>query len=129
MSGRDDRRRPGDNRRAGQTGQPKAMSDLLGSVLAENNIDLAAPSAAIGDNWEALVGAEVAAHCRPVGIKAGVLHSDVDSSVWCQQLQMRSPEILAALKKFLGKSAPTDLRFRVGNIGYSERPTDEDPHS
>ena len=85
----------------------------------------ATPIAAIGDNWTAIVGSEVAAHCRPVGVKGRVLHADVDSSVWCQQLQMRSPQILGALKKFLGEAAPTDLRLRVG---YS-RPLPEDGES
>ncbi|MBW1884661.1 MAG: DUF721 domain-containing protein [Deltaproteobacteria bacterium] len=100
--------------------EPKTIADALGGVLAAIELDLAAPIAAIGDNWTAIVGREVAAHCRPVGVKAGVLHADVDSSVWCQQLQLRSPQILAALKDFLGSSAPTDLRFRVGyRVGYS----------
>ena len=114
---------PGDRDSRGPSkggGQPRALGDVLESVLADTQLDLAAPSAAVGDNWEAIVGSEVAQHCKPVGIKAGVLHADVDSSVWCQQLQLRSPEILHALKKFLGPSAPTGLRFRVG---YSRPPT------
>ena len=98
--------------------EPQAVADVLGGVLAAMNLDLAVPAAAIGDNWEAIVGREIAEHCRPVGIKAGTLHADVDSSVWCQQLQLRSPQILLALKDFLGSAAPTDLRFRVG---YSRR--------
>lgn len=98
--------------------EPKSVAAALGGVLAAIDLDLAAPSAAIGDHWEAIVGPGVAEHCRPVGVKAGVLHADVDSSVWCQQLQLRSPQILSALKDFLGSSAPTDLRFRVG---YSRR--------
>ena len=101
------------------TRAPQAIGEVLGGVLAAIELDLAAPAAAIGDNWEAIVGREVAAHCRPIGVKAGVLHANVDSSVWCQQLHLRSPEILAALKNFLGTAAPMDLRFRVGRIGYS----------
>lgn len=97
-----------------KTREPKALADVLSGVLASMDLDLAAPAAAIGDNWEAIVGREVAEHCRPIGVKAGVLHADVDSSVWCQQLHLRSPEILSALKEFLGSAAPTNLRFRVG---------------
>ncbi len=102
-----------------QARDPQAVGDLLGGVLATIDLDQAAASAAVGDNWEAIVGREVAEHCRPVGMKAGVLHARVDSSVWCQQLQLRSPEILAALRKFLGAGAPADLRFRVG---YNQPP-------
>ena len=104
-----------DDKEARRKREPQAVADVLGGVLAAMQLDLAAPVAAIGENWEAIVGREVSEHCRPVGIKAGVLHADVDSSVWCQQLHLRSPEILSALKDFLGSTAPTALRFRVGN--------------
>jgi hypothetical protein len=104
---------PGNPEESRKSREPKALSDVLGGVLASMDLDLAAPAAAIGDNWESIVGREVAEHCRPIGVKAGVLHADVDSSVWCQQLHMRSPEILSALKEFLGSAAPTNLRFRV----------------
>ncbi len=107
--------------RPGTSREPKMIADALDGVLASIDLDLAASSAAIGDNWTAIVGPEVAEHCRPVGVKAGVLHADVDSSVWCQQLQLRSPEILSALKDFLGSAAPTDLRLRVG---YSRPPAE-----
>jgi predicted nucleic acid-binding Zn ribbon protein len=34
--------------------------------------------------------------------------------VWCQQLQMQRPQLLASLREALGEDAPSDLRFRVG---------------
>ena len=43
-----------------------------------------------------------------------VLEVTVDSSVWCQQLQMRRPELLASLREALGADAPRDLWLRVG---------------
>jgi len=64
--------------------------------------------------WEQAVGAEIAAHCRPSALRGGVLEVTVDSSVWCQQLQMRRDEILGGLRSALGADAPADLRFRVG---------------
>jgi predicted nucleic acid-binding Zn ribbon protein len=47
-------------------------------------------------------------------MRAGVLEVTVDSSVWCQQLQMRRPELLASLREALGPDAPRDLWLRVG---------------
>jgi len=69
------------------------------------------------DNSEAhalTTGPEIAAHCRPSLIRDGVLEALVDSSVWCQQLQLRTPEILEALRRVLGDEAPTGLWFHVG---------------
>ena len=60
------------------------------------------------------VGSEVARHCRPTALRGDRLEASVDSSVWCQQLQLRVPEILAALRRLLGDDAPSELWFRVG---------------
>jgi len=104
---------PADRKRRDKR-QPEAMGSVLEGVLQSLDIDLAVPSAEIGRDWAEIVGAEVASHCRPLGIKAGVLYAEVDSSVWSQEMQLRSPKIISALRKRMGKSAPTDLRLRVG---------------
>jgi predicted nucleic acid-binding Zn ribbon protein len=64
--------------------------------------------------WEEAVGSEVASHCQPSALRGGVLEVTVDSSVWCQHLQMRREGILQGLHSVLGADAPRDLRFRVG---------------
>lgn len=92
---------------------------MLGRVLDDLGIDGAHAAFEIGDRWEAVVGEEVAHHCRPVSLRGGVLEAVVDSSVWCQQLQMQVPEILEALRLEWGEKAPSELRFR---LGYTRRP-------
>jgi predicted nucleic acid-binding Zn ribbon protein len=47
-------------------------------------------------------------------LRGAILDVRVDASVWGQQLQMKSPEILRGLRELLGEDAPTELRFRVG---------------
>jgi predicted nucleic acid-binding Zn ribbon protein len=93
--------------------QPKPIGSLMGSVLSDLGLEAAANAFQVGERWEEAVGADVARHARPAGIRGGVLEVEVDSSVWCQQLQMNRREILAALAEVLGEDAPTDLRFRV----------------
>ena len=68
----------------------------------------------IGEVWEEAVGKEIASHCRPVAVRGRVLEAEVDSSAWCQQLQMERVQLLAALRDTLGDDAPSDLRLRVG---------------
>jgi predicted nucleic acid-binding Zn ribbon protein len=68
----------------------------------------------IAERWQEAVGAEIAAHCRPTALRGGVLEVSVDSSVWCQQLQLRSPEIIEALRGVLPAEAPSELWFRLG---------------
>jgi predicted nucleic acid-binding Zn ribbon protein len=68
----------------------------------------------IASRWEEAVGSEVARHSQPSALRGGVLEVTVDSSVWCQHLQMRREGILQGLRSVLGADAPRDLRFRVG---------------
>ncbi len=100
-------------RRERRRSQPTRVESMLESVLGELGLEATAAAHRVGQRWVAAVGPEIAKHARPVGLRGGVLEVEVDSSVWCQQLQLSSPEILAALERELGEAAPRDLRFRV----------------
>jgi len=101
-------------RRTPKRGRPRAVGGVVGQVLSELGLEAAASAYRLAQRWEAIVGPEVAARCRPLGMRGQVLEAEVDSSVWAQQLQLRRPEILAALRRELGEEAPSELRFRVG---------------
>ncbi len=100
------------------SGRRKSRPEPLGALVQQVLEDIGAGDGArvmrIAERWEEAVGAEVAAHCQPTALRGGVLEATVDSSVWCQQLQLRGPEILAALRAVLPAEAPTELWFRVG---------------
>lgn len=99
--------------------QPRQIGAALGLLLDDLGLDGASSAFRIKVLWEEAVGTEIARHCRPVSVRGGVLDAEVDSSVWCQQLQMQRPELLERLRERLGEDAPKDLRFRVG---YTRRP-------
>ena len=93
---------------------PQPIGSMLGPVLADLGLETTQAAFRILELWEDVVGPEIAKHCRPVSVRRGVLEAEVDSSVWCQQLQMQRPQLLAGLREALGPEAPSDLRFRVG---------------
>jgi predicted nucleic acid-binding Zn ribbon protein len=97
------------------------LGDLVGQVLGDLGLDGVARAHQIGAVWEEAVGEQVAAHCRPRGLRGDVLELEVDSPVWSQQLQLRKPELLAALEGALGSAAPRELRFQVGYSRASGR--------
>ncbi len=99
--------------------KPRAIGTVVSQVLGDLGLDAAQAAFRILERWPEVVGPEVARHCRPVSVRGGVLEAEVDSSVWCQQLQMDRERLLALLREALGPAAPTDLRFRVG---YNRRP-------
>lgn len=93
---------------------PVRLGGSIRRVLDELGHHGSSASMRIAACWEQAVGAEIAGHCRPSALRGGVLEVTVDSSVWCQHLQMRRDEILGGLRSALGADAPADLRFRVG---------------
>ena len=97
---------------------PRAIGPVVGEVLDDLGLDGVTAAFRIGELWEEAVGREIASHCRPVAVRGSVLEAEVDSSVWCQQLQMERVQLLSALREALGDDAPSDLRLRVG---YSPR--------
>jgi predicted nucleic acid-binding Zn ribbon protein len=95
-------------------GQPEAVGGLIAQVLEDLGATTGAKVAMIAERWEEAVGPDIARHCRPTGLRGSVLEASVDSSVWCQQLQMQAPSILEALRATFGDAAPTELWFRTG---------------
>ena len=93
---------------------PEALGTLLPSVLRELGFDEMARVLRIAERWEEALGPELARHCRPQALRGDVLEATVASSVWCQQLQLRTPEILEGLRRVLGEDAPSKLWLRVG---------------
>jgi predicted nucleic acid-binding Zn ribbon protein len=70
----------------------------------------------VARRWEEAVGPEVARHCRPLAFRNDTLEAGVESSAWCQQLQLCAPQILADLQRVLGDDAPSQLWFRVDSF-------------
>jgi predicted nucleic acid-binding Zn ribbon protein len=94
--------------------QPTAVGRVLPDVLRELGLGEAATGARISAAWAEIVGAEAAAHSWPAALHGGTLEVAVDASAWAQHLQLRRPELLAALSARLGPEAPRALRLRIG---------------
>ncbi len=100
--------------RRNRKSRPERLGDVVARVLEDIGAGDSARVLRIAERWESAVGAEIAAHCRPTALRGEVLEASVDSSVWCQQLQLRGPEIIEALRAAMPEDAPSQLWFRVG---------------
>jgi predicted nucleic acid-binding Zn ribbon protein len=94
--------------------EPEAIARLVPRVLEDLGFGGSARIVRVAKRWEEALGAETARHCRPLLFRGEVLDAEVDSSVRCQELKLRAPQLLAALRRTLGDDAPAELRFRVG---------------
>ncbi len=99
-------------RRRGSS-EPETIGHLVPLVLKDLGFDETVRILRVAERWEEAVGPEIARHCQPVALRGERLEASVDSSVWCQQLQLRIPEILEGLRRVFGEDAPSDVWLRL----------------
>jgi len=66
--------------------------------------------------WSRSVPPRILAHARPVRLSRGVLTVHVSSSVWANELQYLTDDLLAQLRKHAPMSGIEKIRFRVGPL-------------
>lgn len=92
------------------------MGELLPQVLEELGLGATSLAMRLRGVWDDALGPQLAPHCRPEGIRSGVILARVRDSGWMQRLHMEKPLILDRLEKALGEPIGRDLRLRVGPI-------------
>ena len=96
---------------------PQGVADLLPRLLEDLGLDAASRHGRILRAWDEALGAGLAAHCRPDGVRNGEALGLVPDSSWMQRIQLEKPHILARFREQLGEDAPTGLRLRIGRGG------------
>lgn len=95
-----------------------AVSDVIGGVLKGLGLNAQQWLMVLGDEWTALVGAQVAKHSRPGGFHAGTLTVFVDSAPWMDQLnRVAKPQMLAKLQERFGPNRIKAVRFTADPEG------------
>jgi predicted nucleic acid-binding Zn ribbon protein len=91
---------------------PRPLAHALGELT-----DSLAPRTVLGrvqTVWERATGPAIASVARPAAEREGVLSVICESSVWAQELDLLSPELIAAVNSALGEDAIVKLRCRTG---------------
>ena len=98
----------GPNRRRGYTGpgpdprDPQPFGAVLERLIKQRGWQRPASEARIFGEWEKVVGADVAAHSRPVKLEDGDLTIEAESTAWSTQLRMLAAKLLAGIAKEVG---------------------------
>ena len=96
------------------TQDPRALGDLLASVLGRSPLRAGLERQRALDCWPDVVGEETARHTRAVSIHDGVLRVQVESSVWAQELVLLRGRILEGFAERLGPGEVREIRFHSG---------------
>jgi len=89
---------------------PATLGVSVGDLVRDRDWEDTLRTAGIPARWPQLVGAEIADHCRPERLEAGVLTCVAESTAWATQIRLLAPTILARLRADLGPGVVQRLR-------------------
>lgn len=108
--------------------EPRSAKDAIGAALAFHGISDDIRAQRVLTEWAELVGPKIASRTRPESVESlgdrgeRILHVEVASSAWLQELTMLKPQILAGLLERLGEPRLfDDIRFRLTGRGRNEQ--------
>ena len=117
------RRRPRDDARSGagpDARDPQTVGAALDRLVAERGWQEAVAVGGVIGRWDSVVGAEIAAHCRPDTFEDGVLTVRADSTAWATQVRLLTAGLLRRLAEEVGEGTVTKVVVR-GPSGPSWR--------
>lgn len=89
---------------------PALLSASIDKLVGDRDWEDTLRKAGIPARWPQLVGAEIADHCRPERLEAGVLTCVAESTAWATQIRLLAPTILSRLRAELGGGVVAQLR-------------------
>ncbi|MGH3743521.1 MAG: DUF721 domain-containing protein [Mycobacteriales bacterium] len=83
--------------------EPTSFGAALEELLADRGWQGDAAVAAVTADWEATVGADLAAHCRPASLRSGTLTITAESTAWATQIRLLSAQLIARIAQSFGE--------------------------
>jgi predicted nucleic acid-binding Zn ribbon protein len=101
--------RPGSGRDARD---PVLFGAAIARLVAERGWESTTSAGRVMGEWDVLVGAEIAEHCRPASLLEGELVLVAESSAWATQLRLMSAQLVRRLTAQVGPGVVKTLVVR-----------------
>lgn len=88
---------------------PQPFGAVLSQLMRARGWERPAAEARLFGDWERVVGADVADHCRPVKLEDGVLTIEAKSTTWATQLRLLAASLLKKIAAEVGHNVVTRL--------------------
>ena len=95
--------------------EPRPLRDSLAEVSADLGLPEPDALAFLIQEWESLVGPDVAPHCRLTSLRDGVLRVTVDTAPRGTQLRYLEGDLVERAASLVGADVVRELRVRVGS--------------
>lgn len=89
---------------------PQDVSAVLRRVLGNLGWNEGMNSGRVLEEWDDIVGDQLATHCRPVSFEEGVLVISASSSAWATQLRMIAPQLVTRIHEHVGASVISEVK-------------------
>jgi predicted nucleic acid-binding Zn ribbon protein len=106
------RRLTGLPRNPGDARDPVLFGAAISRLVAERGWQETTTAAGVLANWDKVVGAEIADHCRPVSLIDGELVLVAESTAWATQLRLLTKTLLARVRDHAGEGVATKVVVR-----------------
>jgi predicted nucleic acid-binding Zn ribbon protein len=90
---------------------PQPLSAVIGNLLRARGWEQPTAEARVFAMWEQVVGADVAAHCRPTKLEGGELTVEAASTAWATQLRLLAGKLLKQIAAQVGHNVVTRMRI------------------
>jgi predicted nucleic acid-binding Zn ribbon protein len=90
---------------------PQPLAAVLARLVKARGWQQPAAQARVFAEWDKVVGADVAAHCRPVKLERGELTVEAESTTWATQLRLLATRLLARIAGEIGSGVVIRLHI------------------
>ncbi len=90
---------------------PQPLSAVMARLVKARGWQRPTAEATVFGAWEKVVGADVAAHCRPVKLEGGELTVEAESTAWATQLRLLAAKLLVRIAGEVGPNVVTKLHI------------------
>jgi predicted nucleic acid-binding Zn ribbon protein len=88
---------------------PQAFGAVLAKLVKARGWQKPAAEARIFGMWEAVVGADLASHSRPVKLEDGELTVEAESTAWATQIRLLTGKVLGRIANEVGRDVVKKL--------------------
>lgn len=90
---------------------PQPLGGAARDVAANRGWSSHVAEGTVFAQWSEVVGADIAEHAQPTGLRDGVLSITAESTAWATQLRIVAAQVLAKIATAVGDGVVTSLRI------------------
>jgi predicted nucleic acid-binding Zn ribbon protein len=89
---------------------PQGLGTVFGRLVRDRGWASPVAVGSVISRWDELVGADIAAHCRPESFQDSTVQVRCDSTAWATQLRLLSAPLLKRFDEALGNGVVTKIQ-------------------